>query len=173
MSMGNVFRKTVCLFSSALLVLSVAAVQAEPDIPEKWFERSSGLEQALELQKETDADILLFIASRKPAGPAKRSRAFEDEFLRSRIMREFLKDYIKVKLTIPGDADTTKLAAERFYVQYGPRVILLKPKNLVMPIRIQQGEGDKREWLPMEMLQRNIIIYSSPRYENKAITATP
>src|SRR5690606_28500593 len=121
--------------------------------------------------KETQADILLFIASRNPAGPAKRSGTFEDRMLRHKIMRPFLRAYIIVKLSIPDDPDTNKLAKDRFRVEYGPRLFLIKPNQFTTGVRIQLGEGDEREWVTLEQLQRNIITQSSPAYENKEITA--
>ncbi len=151
-------------FVLCLLCLNVSAEEL-PIAPDDWFERVRGFEEAEEIQKELKADMLLFIASRSPAGPARRSRQFENEILRHRDMRDFLQHYVKVKLTIPTERDTNELAEERFRVQYGPRVFVVRPNGFAMPVGIHDRDGDRRTLLSIENIQRRISMASSRAYQ--------
>lgn len=144
-----------------------------PVAPEDWFERARGYEEARELQMELDADMLIFIASRKPAGPTRRSRQLENEILRRRDMQQFLAPYVKVKLTIPSDPDTNELAEEKFRVKYGPRLIVMRPGGFASPVGVFLRDGDDRTLLSIRDIQRRIANASSPRYRQAAPPPPP
>lgn len=155
------------------LMASGARAEELPIAPEDWFERASGYEEALELQKEIGADMLLFIASRSPAGPTRRSREFEYDVLRHRDMENFLKHYIVVKLTIPTERETNDLADERYHVKHGPRVFVVRPNGFAMPLGIHERDGDHRTLLPIETIQRRIVMASSDVYKKHPDLVSP
>ncbi len=149
----------------ALFAAASAFADELPDAPERWFERADGFEEARAVQADIEADMILFIASRSPAGPTRRSRQFENNILRHRDMADFLKHYVIVKLTIPTDRDTNDLAEERFRVQHGPRVFVMRPGGFFIPIGVFERDGDRRTLFSVEQIQRRIVEASSPRYE--------
>jgi len=155
----------------AILIATICAgdmglTHAElPVAPDDWFERARGFDEAREIQRELGADMLLFIASRSPAGPSRRSRQVENDVLRRPEMRDFLQHYVKVKLTIPTEPDTNQLAEERFRVQHGPRLFVMRPGGFATPISIYLRDGDQRTLLSVEDIQRRILIASSPLYQ--------
>lgn len=155
-----------------LFVMVVAVVQGAGavEIPDDWLERARGFEEGREIQRETGADMVLFIASRRPAGPSARSRAFENDILRDREMRAFLANYVKVKLTIPGDAETTELALERFRVQHGPRVLVVRPGGFATPISIylRDAEGERTPLSVQDVMARIEVAGSPPKREGEA-----
>ncbi len=154
------------LVGCVLLSAPVAAFSDDlPIAPDDWFERARGFEEARELQAELGADMLLFIASRAPAGPARRSRQFENEILRHRDMQDFLQHYIVVKLTIPTERETNELAEERFRVKYGPRVFVVRPGGFATPVGVFLRDGDRRTLLSIADIQRRIVMASSALYK--------
>ncbi len=157
-------RRTCYLLAFALLGTAVVFADQLPDAPERWFERARGYEEARKVQAELGADMLLFIASRSPAGPARRSRQFENNILRHRDMRDFLSHYVVVKLTIPTERETNDLAEEQFRVIYGPRVFVVRPGGFAQPLGVFERDNDRRTLLPVEEIQRRIVRASSPKY---------
>lgn len=132
-------------------------------IPERWLERASGFEEGRELQSRHRVDMVLMITSRSPRGPARRSQDVENLIFRRAEMREFLADYVKVKLVIPGDRDTDELANERFRVQHGPRLFVIRPGGFATPISLFDRDGDRRTARSVEQIQEAIRDASSPR----------
>jgi len=147
----------------ACVVIGLPALAAtKAEIPERWFERARGYEQAEELRKKIQAPMVIYIESTSPAGPSSRSRAFHDQVLRKKEMRDFLTNYIKVKLTLPGDPATQELAEKKFRIQYGPRMVVVRADGQSYPITTHIGSGDNRQALPIEEIQRNIIVAATP-----------
>lgn len=153
-------RLIAALFFSCVVCLSLATDASE--IPDDWLERADGFEEGQAIQERARADMVLFIASRSPAGPARRSRQFEYDILRDSDMEAFLSHYVKVKLRIPTTRETNQLAEERFHVQYGPRLFVVRRGGFTIPISIHHREGDKRTLLPVEEIQQSILRASTP-----------
>ncbi len=145
---------------AGLWIVSLSPTMAE--IPDRWLERARGFEQGVELQQRHRADMILFIASRSPRGPAQRSRQVENEIFRRTEMREFLEDYVQVMLVIPGDTETIALANDRFRVQHGPRLFVIRPGGFTTPVGLFDREGDRRILLSIEDIQERIRSASSP-----------
>ena len=133
------------------------------EIPERWLERSRGYEEGRALQKELRADMIVFIANRTPAGPARRSRQVENDLLRRPAMREFLADYVKVKLVTPTDPETNALVEETFRVRFGPRLFVVRPGGFMIQVGLFDRDGDRRELRSIEDIQERIRAAGTPR----------
>lgn len=145
-------------------------------IPDRFLERARGYEEGREIQELTQADMVLFIAYRSPAGPKQRSQRVENDLLRDSTVQEFLKDYVKVKLTLPSDPDTRELA-ERFRPSLGPNIYVVRPNGFRMQIGLFDRSGRQPrligpdEFIPMvrergtppEQREKRIQRQSEPR----------
>ncbi len=109
-------------------------------IPERFLERASGYEEGRTIQEHTQADMVLFITYRTPAGAKQRSQRVENNLLRDSTVQEFLKDYVKVKLTLPSDPDTRELA-ENFRPSLGPNIYVVRPNGFRMQIGLFDRSG--------------------------------
>ncbi len=143
------------------------AIGPPPDIPERWLERGRGLREALEIQEATGADMLVYISSRDPPGPANRSSYFERRVLRSREFDAAIRDYIRVKLIIPGDRDSNEFA-ERHRVRFGPRLLILRPGGFAISIGpYTRDEHDQFILGEEDEILRLIRARSSPRHQEQ------
>lgn len=150
------------LVSVIFIAFTILESQALAEIPDRWLERARGFEQGVELQGRHRADMILLIASRSPRGPASRSRQVENELFRQSEMQEFLQGYVRVMLVIPGDTETTELANDRFRVQHGPRLFVIRPGGWTTPIGLFDREQDRRILRSAEDIKERIRAASSP-----------
>ncbi|HMO49542.1 MAG TPA: hypothetical protein PKE26_03530 [Kiritimatiellia bacterium] len=86
--------------------MTLATVMAQPagapKVPKgKWFEGDRGYQEALELQKQTGADILLYFFRHDASDEKGLCTWWERHGLQNGRVSKFLQDYIKVKVKMP------------------------------------------------------------------------
>lgn len=157
----------ICRIHRLIVLLGLCIVCANEvnglEIPERWLERASGYEEGRLIQQELGVDMVVFIANRMPAGPARRSRQVENDLLRRPAMREFLADYVKVKLVAPTDAETNTLVEESFRVNFGPRLFVVRPGGFMMQVGLFDRDGNRRSLRSIEDIQNRILSAGTPR----------
>lgn len=100
---------------------------SKPEIPGKWLKKYDGWLEALEIQKQTGADIFLYIQKMQPKNEKGLCRWWEKNAMNSSKVRDATDDMIKVQLSLPGKDDVEQLVT-RFRSNSGPilRIVPLK-----------------------------------------------
>ncbi len=137
-----------------------------PRIPNRFLTRARGYERALELQQATDADIFLYIKHNSPSGARGLCNWWENRGLRAGNIQRLLRDYIKVELRLPSDAETREIA-EQFRLWEGPTVVLIHPGGRRRSISVFDWPGGRPELKSPAALEELIIENSSARYREE------
>ncbi|MBN1268904.1 MAG: hypothetical protein JXB04_04900 [Kiritimatiellae bacterium] len=140
-----------------------AAAADDPRIPTKWFQGAKGYEKALELQKTTAADLLIYFS--RPNTPDEKGLCnwFESKGLAALPVRKLLRGYIKVEVVLPGNPDNQKLAAE-FRFNKTPAVYVLHPDGWRNRCHVFEWENKRPKLLEPDELARVIRLSSSEKY---------
>ncbi|MGD9874463.1 MAG: hypothetical protein AB7T27_09350 [Kiritimatiellia bacterium] len=96
------------------------------EMPGKWFKNAEGYAEALELQKQTGADIFVFFVRPDVSNENGLCNWLETRGFQTPPVRKFLKEVIKVKATLPSNKETTAMG-ETFGVKKTPAVYLVHP----------------------------------------------
>lgn len=115
------------------------------DLPTDWFEDADGYEEALALQKETGADIFVYIRNAPTSNMRGLCKWFEKHGLKKGDVSKLVRHhFIKVRLDYPSNNDSEELI-EDFYAPKGPSVVIVKPdgwRNRVKVFDWPGGEPD-------------------------------
>lgn len=130
---------------------TVAAPAAGVEAPGKWFKNAGGYQEALEIQKQTGADIFLFFANIDDDNQKGLCNWLETRGFDAGPVRKFLKEVIKVKATIPSNDDTEALAAA-FGVKKCPSVYMVHPNGKRMRCNTFTYENKRPELPEPEVL---------------------
>ncbi len=163
-------KRSVVWMVPLLLVLCAPAFADEPQavqwdkIPSKGFKRAKGYEEALELQKEIGADILLYFA-RLERNEKGLCRWFENKGLKHGDVQKFIKNYIYVYVQLPSNKQDEELA-KSFNIGLSPSVYVVKPDSR-FPQKVPVFEWDQNKnpklRSPEEIIE-SIRSRSSPAY---------
>jgi hypothetical protein len=164
--------KTLRPLLLATLLLSVARVavaQPEPPgdtlIPNRWFDRGKDFNQVLEIQKQTGADIFIYFERLVPDDQKGLCKWFESKGLKTGPMNRLLRDYIKMKISLPAKGEDEALA-QKFDIKACPTVVILRPdggKSFCKPF---DWPNNKPELKDPEKLVELFRASSSERYQN-------
>lgn len=136
-----------------------------PRIPNRFFTRARGFEQALELQKQTGADIFLYISQAQPSSARGLCTWWENRGMRAGNVQRWLRHYIKVELPLPSDAATREIA-ERFHLWEGPTIVVLHPNGRHNSIRVfERPDGGRMQLRSPDEIIELIRGASSPQYQ--------
>ena len=158
------------LFSSGLAPALGQAAPAQPpaeeiEIPKKWFDDYEGYEEALELQEQTGADMIVYFFREAPSNEKGLYRWFDKKALSEREVKDLFRHYIRVRLDVTDDDDEE---LNGLIAEYGVK------KTLAMYIR--RPNGFHRRYSPFnwssgkpvlrdtDELVEGIIAGSSPEY---------
>lgn len=136
----------------------------EGKIPSKWFQKAKGYEEALEIQKQTGADIFIYFTRQAPPSEKGLCGWFEKKALTDIKMRQFLRDYIKVHVPLPSNPETQKLA-EQFNVQKTPAVFVVQPNKRPQYCPVFDWSKGRPELLPVEEIIEALRVRSSLKYQ--------
>jgi len=123
------------------------------DVPSKWFKQADGFEEALQVQKETGADLFIYFRRMIPEDQKGLCRWFEKRGLKKSTVSRYLRDYIKVEVTLPSNDEDEKVA-ERFEIGYCPVVVILQPsgwRNYCRPFDWPQNKPQLKQ--PDELIE--------------------
>jgi hypothetical protein len=141
-----------------------AAEPEEVSIPNRFLTRSRGYEEALELQRQTGADIFLYISHQTPSSARGLCTWWVNRGMRAGNVQRWLRHYIKVELPLPSDAETRAIA-ERFNLWEGPTVAVIHPNRFSRTIRVfDRAPGGRMQLKSSEEIIQAIRDASSPQY---------
>lgn len=123
MSWRSILAIVLCLGWSALAAEPAAKSAKVPKT--KWFQNGKGYQEALELQKQTGADVLVYFAKYSPADQKGLCTWFEKKGLQHPDVQAVVDDYIKVKFTFPLGKDDQALA-DKWKINKCPVVIVVQ-----------------------------------------------
>jgi hypothetical protein len=153
-----------------LWVVALALQAAEPakKFPEnKWFNGAKGYAEALELQKEFNADIFMYYSTTYPKDQAGLCSWFEKKGLGQPVVNKYLRDYVKVQIRFPlGKKDEEALA--KFKVTKGPSVLIVKPDGMHGYCKVFEWPNNEPKLLEPNELVTLFRSKSSPRYQEPA-----
>jgi len=144
-----------------------AEAEAEVKIPGKWFKKAKGYQEALEVQKETGADIFLYFARMVPSDQKGLCRWWEKRGLKSSPVNRLLKEYIKVQITLPSKKEDEALAGE-FKVGKCPSVVIVHPDGWKRYCKVFDWPQGKPKLKDPEELVEHIRSRSSEKYQQPA-----
>ncbi len=159
-----------------ILVVSACVACAGPPVagekpatvPEKkWFEEAKGFEAALELQRATSADIVVYFAQYSPSDRKGLSSWFERKGLQTTEWVDGLRPYIKVKVVLPFSNKKEEALFKDFKVTKGPVLYVVQPsgkRRWINPFSWPaKGKPELRK--PAEMMDE-LHAQSSERYQS-------
>jgi hypothetical protein len=154
----------------ALCMVALALQAAEPakKFPEsKWFNGTKGYAEALELQKEFNADIFMYYSTTYPKDQAGLCSWFEKKGLGQPVVNKYLRDYVKVQIRFPlGKKDEEALA--KFKVTKGPSVLIVKPDGTHGYCKVFDWANNEPKLLDPNELVTLFRSKSSARYQEAA-----
>lgn len=126
--------KTRWICAILFLVLGATAMAAPPvataadKFPEKkWFMNGKGYAEALEIQKQTGADMIVYFANYGQSDEKGLCHWFEKRVLGVPTVEKYLRSYIKVKFMFPLNRADNEIAG-KFAVNKTP-AIFVAPKD--------------------------------------------
>ncbi len=135
-------------------------------IPREFLRQSRGWERALAVQKETGADIFLYISHQRPPGARGLCTWWERRGMRNINVQRLLEHYIRVELNLPAELETRQIA-EQFHLWEGPTVVIIRPNGRRNSIRVFDRARDGSMQLKSgEDLVELILENSSPEYRD-------
>lgn len=175
--------KTIALYSVLIIMATTAAYsewvpplerakarereeqleEENPDIPWKWYRGARGYEDALEIQKATQADIFIYFI--RPNTPDEKGLCswLEKKGIRSQPVKELLREYVKVVVPLPANPRNQDLA-EKFHVNKTPAVFAVHPDGWRNRITVFHWDEDPLKLLEPEELEKAIRLNSSEKY---------
>ena len=129
----------------------------------KWFNDLKGYQEALELQKQTGADIFLYFARYFPDDEKGLCRWFETHGLGQPAVAKLLRDYLKVKLTYPLGKDAEAAMAD-FKVTKCPAIYIIKTDGHHDRCMVFEWPGGKPQILDPNKLVELFRSKSDARY---------
>lgn len=137
---------------------------ASEKIPSKWFLKAKGYEEALELQKQTGADIFIYFTRESPASEKGLCRWFENKALSDVKLRKYLRDYIKVHVPLPSNPDSQRLA-EKFKVGKTPAIFVVQTNGFTQTVKVFDWSDGRPQLDPIDTIIQTIRTRSGSRYQ--------
>jgi len=138
---------------NGILVLALLSplAQAQPEppskVPGKWFKDAKGYEEALALQKQIGADIILYFTRLVPDDEKGLCRWWEGKGMKTSPVNRALKDFIKVQVTLPSKEADEELARS-FRIGKTPVLVVVHPdgwKSYIKPFDWPAGRPDLKD----------------------------
>ena len=165
-----------CLLAALIASTSAFGQSASPGpastvqsvkIPTSWFNKAKGYEKALELQKQTGADIFVYFSRQAPENEKGLCSWFETKGLNTSKVKDYLRDYIKVSVPLPSNPDCQKMAQD-FEVRKCPAIFIVQPSGLQNYCKVFDWPGGRPELYKPEELIEFFRARSSDRYQRPA-----
>ena len=101
---------------------------APVNLPSKWLKNAEGYQEALEIQKQTGADIFVFFVRPDVSDEKGLCNWLETRGFQTSPVQKFFKEVIKVRATLPSNRETEAMA-EMFRVNKTPAVFMVHPNG--------------------------------------------
>lgn len=148
-----------------LVPLLAAAGPQDAKFPDKkWFQNGKGYEEAVAIQKQTGADMLVYFARYYPNDEEGLCHWWEKRGLQHPSVEKLLRDYVKVKFTYPLKKDDEALAAP-FRVNKCPAVFIVSTNGWRHRVAVFDWPNNQPELKKPENLISDIRAQSSARYQ--------
>jgi len=128
----------------------------------KWFDNERGYLEALELQKQTGADIILYFFRYDLKDEKGLCTWWERHGLQNGRISKFLQDYIKVKVQMPLRTKEKETFA-RFTFNKTPAVYIVKPTGFPQKINPFEWPNNKPDLKDHQTLISEIEKASTPK----------
>ena len=161
------------IFSSVLLAqgtyrkpgsLPGKQVEAESKIPNKWFKGARGYEEARVVQRETGADIVIYFSKMSPPDQKGLCRWWEKRGLQVGPVKRTLKEYIKVKLSLPGTSDDRELV-KKFKLTSAPKLVVVQTNEFSKYVACFEWPFNKPQLRKPDDIAEDIRRGSGERYQ--------
>lgn len=148
-------------------MIPAARAQGPVEIPSSWLQKAKGYEKALELQKQTGADI--FVVFTRNASSSERGlyEWFRSKGLENSKVKKYLRDYIRVEVPLPSTPDSQRLA-EKFEVRKCPAIFIVQPGGFQSYCNAFDWSGGRPKLYEPEKLIELFRARSSERYQQPA-----
>ena len=134
-------------------------------LPSTWFSKAKGYEKALELQKETGADLFVYFSRQAPSDEAGLCQWFESKALTASILKDYLRNYIRVEVPLPSNPDCQKLA-ESFGVRKCPAVYIVQDHGWTQACKAFNWSTGRPQLFPPDEFVELLRARSSERYSS-------
>jgi hypothetical protein len=177
--MLGIMKTTLCLLLFSFALISLALAQSKPrdwgtksnvvmevktdQIPLAWFNKAKGYEKALELQKQTGADIFVVFTRDAPSDQKGLCEWFRRKSLENNKVKKYLKNYLRVEVPLPVNPDCQKLA-EEFKVNKCPAVFIVQPNGWRQYCKVISWDEKKPELIEPDDLISSFKTRSSAWY---------
>ncbi|HEY8241322.1 MAG TPA: hypothetical protein VIH35_07745 [Kiritimatiellia bacterium] len=148
-----------------LVATAVLAAAAEDKFPKnKWFNGVKGYNEALEIQKQTGADIFVYFARYYPKEEEGLCKWWEKRGVTAKPVDEFLEGFIKVKILYPLGKKDEEAVAD-FKVRKCPAVFIVSTNGFKQYCKVFQWPDGKPELIEPEQQVEVFRARSGPRYQ--------
>lgn len=138
--------------------------EAEVRLPRHVLTQARGWEQALELQRQTGADIFLYISHSRPPGALGLCNWWERRGMRNVNVQRLLEHYIRVELNLPAE-HATRAIADQFHLWEGPTLVVIQPNGRRNSLRVfERGRDGGMQLKTGEEIVQLILQNSSAPY---------
>jgi hypothetical protein len=153
-----------------MLVVAATALAEDAKFPKnKWFNGLKGYNEALEIQKQTGADIFVYFARYYPNDEEGLCKWWEKKGLTAKPIDAYLEDYVKVKILFPLNKKDEE-AVKDFKVRKCPAVFIVQTNGFKNYCKVFQWPGGKPELIEPEPLIEVFRARSGPRYQGTEAT---
>lgn len=150
--------------SCLLLAFAMGALAAEKvaKVPKaKWFQNGKGYQEALALQKQTGADVLVYFARYAPSDQKGLCTWFEKKGLQQPEVQQVVDDYIKVKFTFPLGKDDQALA-DKWKINKCPVLVVVQTNGWHERAAVFNWTGNQPQLKQPADIVQEILDASAP-----------
>ena len=145
-----------------MLVVNAWAAGVDKFPENKWFNNGKGLEEAMEIQKATGADMFVYFANYGQNDQEGLCRWWEKRGMSQPEIAKMLKEYVKVKLTYPlGKKDLAMV--ESYKVNKCPAIFVVPPNGRSKRIMVFDWPNGKPELKDIPVIAELIRTSSTPK----------
>jgi hypothetical protein len=159
-----IFALLLAICSLTLAAQMPSTTNMQQKIPNSWFSKAKGYEKALLLQKDTGADIFVVFTRDSPANEKGLCEWLESKGLSMSVVRDYLRDYIKVSVPLPSNPECQKMA-EDFEVRKCPAVFIVQTDGKRYFCKVFEYPDGHPKLFPPETLVELFRARSSERYQ--------
>ncbi len=156
----------------AMIAAAVFAAEKEAKVPKnEWLLNGKGYQQALDLQKKTGANMLVYFAKYFPKDQKGLCDWWEKKGLAQPDVQQLVDDYIKVKFMFPLGRDDQELA-DKWKINKCPVLLVVQTNGWRERAAVFDWPGGKPSLLPPKQIVQN-ILNASAAHEFKHRNAAP
>jgi hypothetical protein len=165
-------RGVMTLLSLAIAVTAIAADRPATVPRHKWFLNGKGYKEAIELQKQTGADILVYFRRTYPSDQKGLCGWWEKRGLAQPEVQKIVDDYIKVRFDFPLSRDDQKLADD-WKINKCPVLVVVQTNGWRERAAVFDWPGGRPELKSPHDIVQSILNASAPSSMQRRWPAGP